>query len=312
MGFAYSVGFFLAGMGVRPVFVVARGDRLAAERLRVLGDVVEAVMPRRPGEPLEKTFPRWFGALVDSLRLPRCAVFVSTGSNQAVLPALALWLRGAVLLNLESIDRFTVPARAVRVLRPFSAATVIHWPEQRRLYPDAVVVGPVYEPPAYKPRDEAYILVTAGTQGFPELFSAVEALGLRNVVLQTGHVDPEPYRRRNPSWTVFRFDPDFHRWLAGARIVITQFPGTTAATAALAYRKPVVMVVNPNLPLAASTADAVYYARRLRAVLLSRPSAKLLRRALKLAERIEPPSYPNGGRTLANLAVSIIKSYNQE
>ncbi|WP_055410350.1 hypothetical protein [Pyrodictium delaneyi] len=286
------------------MFVVARGDRLAVERLRRLGDVVEAAMPRRAGEPLGRTLPRWPLALVDSLRLPRCRVFVSTGSNHSVLPALVSRLRGALLLNLESIDRFTVPAKAARILRPFSAATLVHWPEQRRLYPDAVVTGPVYEPPRYKPRDEGYVLVTAGTIGFRGLFDAVERLGLRRVVLQTGRVDPEPYQKRNPGWIVFDFDPDFHRWLAGASIVVTQFPGSTAATAALAYRKPVVMVVNPGLPLAASIADAVYYARRLRAILLPRASPSLLRRGLELAEKLEPPSYPNGGETIARIAVS--------
>jgi len=307
MGFAYSIGFFLARMSCRPLFVVARGDRLAVERLRGLGGVVEVVMPRRAGEALVDTLPRWPLALTGSLRVPGCRVFVSTGSNHSVLPALVSWLRGALLLNLESIDRFTVPAKAVRLLRLFSAATLVHWPEQRMLYSDAVVVGPVYEPPRYRPRDEGYVLVAAGTMGFRGLFDAVERLGLRRVVLQTGRVDPDPYRRRNPGWTVFDFDPDFHRWLAGASIVVTQFPGSTPATAALAYRKPVVMVVNPGLPLAASTIDALHYARRLHAVLLPRALPSLLAKGIRLAQRLEPPSYPNGGETVARIACSIAR-----
>ncbi|KSW10780.1 hypothetical protein CF15_08375 [Pyrodictium occultum] len=308
-GYAAAIAHYLRGMGLQPVFIAARGDELARRRLSRLGRVVEITMPRRPGEPLAATIHRWPRALAEALGLVerRHRVLVSCGGNLSIAPALAAKLKGLRLVNLESIVRLTTPGRTPRLLRPLADATLVHWPEQLRIHPGALVVGPVYEPPRYPPRDEGYILVTAGTMGHPRLFDAVDRLAPPRVVMQTGRVDPEPYRRRHPGWRVFRYDPDLDRWIAGASIVVTHFPGMTSATAALAYRRPVVLVAAPHLRLSASQRDGPPYAEKIGAVYLPDPTPQALARAMEEARSREPPRHPNGAEKAAEIIARLYR-----
>ncbi len=320
-GYAAAIAYYLRETGIQPVFLVARGDKWTISRLRSLGvggEIHEVVLPRKPGEALARSLPRWPTAFRESVRLLRmlykrgARVLVSCGSNLSLAPATVAKLLGMKLFNVESIVRMTGPGKTPKLLDPLSEATLVHWPEQARFFRNPRVVGPIYMPPRYKSRDEGYILVTTGTMGHPRLFEALSKLDLRDVVLQTGRVDPEPYRRRHPSWRVFQFTPDLDRWIAGAHIVITHFPGSTSATAALAYNKPVILVAAPHLRGSAPQDDALLYAEKIGAIYVREVSPKRLAEAIREAERsIEPgkaKSYPVGAREAAKLLAGIAYS----
>jgi len=306
-GYAAAIAHYLRRYGVEPVFIVASHDKWAPRKLGRLGKTVPLPMPRKPGEPLYKTLHKWPLAFLDSLRIVDRGyrVIVSCGANLSIAPSLVGKLKGLRLVNVESIVRLTEPGKTPRILHRVADITIVHWPEQLRLYPGARVVGPIYEPPRYKPRDEGYILVTTGTMGHRELFEALSRLGLRNVVLQTGRVDPEPYRRRHPGWRVFRFDPDLDKWIAGASIVVTHFPGMTSATAALAYHKPVVLVAAPHLRMSASLRNGPLYAEKIGAIYLPKVSPSRLKQALEEATRIEPKHVENGAPEAARIIAKL-------
>ncbi len=302
-GYAYAIAYYLWSHGIEPVFVVAHHDKWAPRKLERLGEVIRVPMPRLPGEPLYKTLHRWPAAFLRAMRVVKkeYRVLVSCGANLSIAPGVAAKTKGLRLVNVESIVRLSTPGRTPRLLHRLADKTLVHWPEQAKLLPGAEVVGPIYEPPRYKPRDEGYILVTTGTMGHKLLFDAVSELGLRNIVLQTGRVDPEPYRRKNPTWRVFRFDPDLDKWIAGASLVITHFPGMTSATAALAYNKPVILVAAPHLRLSAPQRDGPLYAEKIGAIYLSEVSPKNLMEAIKKAERLEPKRLDNGAKRAAKI-----------
>ncbi|GAB6148667.1 UDP-N-acetylglucosamine--N-acetylmuramyl-(pentapeptide) pyrophosphoryl-undecaprenol N-acetylglucosamine transferase [Stetteria hydrogenophila] len=312
-GYARAIGLELARLGAGLVFYTPRGDSWSRSRVEGLGRVVETPMPRLYWEPLWRTLHRWPGALLEALRkVPgSLSALVNCGNNHAVPLSFAAWLKGVPVVNVESSVRFTSPGRTQAVVRRIAAVTLVQWEEQLRIHPGAVVVGPLYEPPRYEPRDEGYVLVTAGTMGFKRLFDAVLEAGLERlglgVVLQTGRVDPGPYRAARPGWRVFRFDPDFERWLAGASVVVTHFPGKTGMEAALAYRKPVVLVAHPELRLSASVRDGPIYAGKIGAVYLEDPTPRGVLEAVREALGREPPRIPSGAPRAAREVLSVAR-----
>ncbi|HID40906.1 MAG TPA: hypothetical protein EYP33_01990, partial [Pyrodictium sp.] len=209
-GYAAAIAHYLREKGIQPIFITAKGDTWTKQKLQRYGQTIEVTLLRHPGEPLARTLHRWPQALLESLKHVKreYRVLVSCGSNLSLAPALTAKIKGMKLVNIESIVRLSTPGKTPRLLHPIADATLVHWPEQQKLHPGAILVGPIYEPPRYKPRDEGYILVTAGTTGHKKLFDAIDKLNLPNIALQTGKIDPEPYKKRHPSWTVFRFDPD--------------------------------------------------------------------------------------------------------
>ncbi|MEM1641319.1 MAG: glycosyltransferase [Desulfurococcaceae archaeon] len=309
-GYVYAVAIELAKAGFRnSIFLVAEEYSFLAEKFKNLGRVYYQVLPRRPGEPLVKGLGRWIKAFFQSTQLilnEHIKAVFAGGSNFSLPPSLiAMILRRARVYTIEAIEHFSKPSRAVKFLEFFGAKVFLHWEEQLRMFPKGIVVGPVYEPPVYEPRDEGYVLVTTGTIGYKELFDSIERLKLDNVVMQTGDVDPEPYLRRNPSWKVFRYTSDIHRWIAGASIVVTQ-QGVTAATASLAYGKPVIVVWNPRVVLGAPKNDVKIYAEKLEAVFIERADVEELKRALELAHK-PTRIYPNAARTIAKILVEELK-----
>ena len=207
-------------------------------------------------------------------------------------------------MNVESIVRFSSPGKTPRLLRPLADVTVVHWPEQERLHPGALVAGPIYEPPRYEPVDDGFILVTAGTTGHRELFDAALRSGLRPLVIQTGRLDPGRYR--GDGVEAFGFDPDLDRWISRARVVVTHFPGMTSATAALAYNKPVVLAPARHLVMSASIEDCLPYARRIGAVCMEDVTPRGLEEAVEEALHMERPRYDNGARLVAKLIYSLL------
>ncbi len=300
-GFAYTVGHYLAERGIELDILVPRGYSWVRERMMRLGRVIEVTLPRKPAEPIYRGLPRWIQALKESIRVCRnkYTVVFASGSNFSIPPSLTCMLAGSMILTIEDVARFTERSRAVSTLYRLGAKVFLHWEEQLNLYGKGIVSGPVYEPPLYEPRDEGYILVSTGTFGHRTLFDTISRLGLKRVVMQTGDVDPEPYRRGHPEWVVFQYTSDIHRWIAGASLVVTHYPGTTALTARLAYGKPVVMVYSPRHTLAAPRGDSSKLAEKLNAVYLEEVDPARLAEAIEEARGMKAPRYSNGGEYIA-------------
>jgi UDP-N-acetylglucosamine:LPS N-acetylglucosamine transferase len=78
---------------------------------------------------------------VKVLRDRDIAAVVTTGAGVA-LPFVALArLRGIPSVYIEVFDRIDTRTLTARLCRPFLSAFLVQWEEQRRLYPDATVVG---------------------------------------------------------------------------------------------------------------------------------------------------------------------------
>ena len=308
-GYAKAIAHYL-GDEITKYFIIARGDQWTANKIKDYGNIIDMQMPRKLNEPLLFTLHRWPLAFIESLYKikRRCRVLISCGSNLSIAPAITAWLKRLKIVNVESIVRLSSPGKTPSILRPISDVTLVHWEEQAKLLPGAVVVGPIYEPPRYKTSDEGYILVTTGTHGHRELFDLLTEIGPSNIVLQTGEIDPKPYREKRPEWQVIDFTPDLVRLIAKASIVITHFPGMTSATAALAYRKPVVMVAAPHLKLSASIEDGELYAKKIGAVFIKQLSKRNLREAIERASSLEPRRYENGAKKAAEIIKELIKT----
>ncbi len=184
---------------------------------------------------------------------------------------------------MESPVRFSKPTKTARILKPFSAITAFHWEEQKRLL-KGVVVGPILPKPEIKPENRGYMLVTGGTYGHRLLFNAMAESNLHNVVLQTGPFDPKPYIKKHPEWKVLTFTERFHELLAGAELVVTHF-GLTALEAAVVYKKPVVLVPNPEWTRTVGAEDAICLARKKDAVFVLETKKENLLNAIKEAKK---------------------------
>ena len=304
-GYAVAIAQRLRGKADM-FFAVPEGDKWSASKVRSYGEVVYVKKARGPRDPLWRSVPNLIGAFLQSVRrVGRVDVVVATGSNHCVPPSIAGKLRGARLVTIESSVRFTKASLSIRALTPLADILALQWSEQKLLHKGGVVVGPIYELPEHRPWNGGYVLVTGGTYGHKALFDAISDLGLDNVVLQTGRIDPRPYMKRHPTWKVFDFDPDFGRWLAGAKVVVTHF-GKTAVDAVLSYRKPTIIVLNPEWRYTVGREDAEILARKLNAVLLSEVTAEAVRDAINDAVKRTLPMYEDGAENLANLLLRLI------
>lgn len=299
-GYAVSLAQRLYGRA-ELLFIISSGDSWTRSKVERYGEVVEVPKPRGPRDSFIKLLlhiPRAFFKSIGSV--PKdFDVFISSGSNHSVPPAIVAWLKGLRIYNIESSVRFTRPSLSARWLRPFSYVTVLQWEEQKKIHSSGKVYGPLYELPEYEPINKGYILVTGGTYGHRLLFDAVSKLELDNVVLQTGRVDPEPYVKNHPEWIIFRFDPDFSKWLAGAEVVITHF-GKTAIDSVLSYRKPTIIVLNPEWRYTVGEKDAEILAKKLNAVLLKQITPSNIIQAIEEVKKRKLPTYPDGAMKLAD------------
>ena len=287
-------------------FLAPEGDALSARRLREFGKVEFLLKPRGPRTLAHVFAVRLAKALTDSVKVDfhEFDVVVSTGSNFCGPPALLAWMRGVPVVNIESLVRFTRPSRTARVLQPISVLTALHWEEQKRLL-KGVVVGPILCKPEIKPWNGGYILISGGTYGHRLLFDALSDSKLSNVVLQTGRVDPTPYITRHPEWKVITFTERFNELLAGAELVVTHFGGTVLD--AVIYKKPVVLVPNPEWTRTAGIRDAEYLARKISAVLVSEINSENLLDAINEAGERRIPVFPDGAEKLANMIMKRLK-----
>ncbi|MFQ6073950.1 MAG: glycosyltransferase, partial [Candidatus Bathyarchaeia archaeon] len=285
-------------------FLVPRGDSLSAKRLSEFGKVGFLLKAREPKTPTHVFVPRLFRAFQDSFRhdFRRFDVVVSAGSNFCVPPALIAWMRGVPVVNIESPVRFVKPSKSARVLQHFSAITALHWEEQRKLL-RGTVVGPILPKRRVEPQNKGYILVSGGTYGHRLLFDALAESPLRNIVLQTGRVDPVPYLNKHPEWKALRVTPRFHELIANAELVVTHL-GVTVLEAII-YEKPVVLVPNPEWTRTGTMEDARQLAKKINAVLVSEIRVEILLKAIEEARGRRVPVFPDGAKNLAEL---ILKS----
>ncbi|MGC4806600.1 UDP-N-acetylglucosamine--LPS N-acetylglucosamine transferase [Micromonospora sp. DT233] len=69
------------------------------------------------------------------------AAVVTTGAGVALPFVVVARLRGIPTVYIEVYDRIDTPTLSARLCRPFLSAMLVQWEEQRRLYPNATVVG---------------------------------------------------------------------------------------------------------------------------------------------------------------------------
>jgi len=304
-GYAYALAQALHGK-VFLFFLAPEGDTLSERRLSKFGKVEFLIKPRGPKTPAHQFVTRLTKAFMESVGQPfhEFDVVVSSGSNFCVPPAIMAWMRGVPVVNMESPVRFVKPSKSARVLQPFSAITALHWEEQKRLL-KGTVVGPMLPKPEVKPQNKGYILVAGGTYGHRLLFDTLMESNLRNVVLQTGRVDPTSYIEKHPEWKVTTVTEAFHELLAGAELVVTHL-GVTVLEAVV-YKKPVVLVPNPEWTRTGTPEDAKCLARKIDAVLVSEIKLENLLDAIKEAKKRKVPNLPDGAQNLADMIMKLLR-----
>jgi len=291
------------------VFILPKRDRWSFMKLSLLKTLYhrevffdELTKPREPYESFIKLIARFPKSLYEAVKIIgkyEPDIVVSTGSNHSLVVALASLLKKTRVVNIEAIDRIATTSKTSKILHDIGVETILHWSEQKRNLPRGIVVGPIFERPRYRPRDEGYILVTTGTMGHKVLFNLLKKTRLNNIVLQTGIIPPDEYRVRD--WIVFDFDPDIDKWIAGARLVITH-QGLTAVNAALAYKKPVIIAYNPLLKKTSTLEDTKILANKINALFIDprRITPYELEEIVFKAMEQKPPSYTDGGNILAH------------
>jgi UDP-N-acetylglucosamine:LPS N-acetylglucosamine transferase len=302
-GFAYALAQRLKNRAMLS-FLVPEGDKLSYERLSGFGKTVYLMKGRGATTPTGEFTINLAKALANSIKKVkgRFDVVVSTGSNFCIPPALVAFLKGIPLVNIESEARFIGASKTARILQPFSAVTALQWPEQKKIL-KGTVVGPIYPKPEAEPWSGGYILVTGGTLGHKQLFDVLNESNLENVVLQTGEVDPEPYRKRHPTWKVLDYTLKFHELIAGAEVVVTH-QGSTPLQA-LAYKKPSVIVPNPELTRTFPRRDSELFAEKVGAPIISEINLEHLVEAVEQAKNRKVPVLKDGAEVLADMILEL-------
>ncbi len=304
-GYAYALAQALDN-GAMLSFIVPEDDALSRKRLCKFGKVETLIKARGPKTPTHEFAPRLAKAFADSVGkvTRKFDIVVSTGSNFCIPPATIAWIKGIPVVNIESSVRFTKASKTVVLLKPLSKLTALQWDEQKKLL-GGVVVGPILTKPEIKSWNGGYILVTGGTFGHKLLFDALKETSLHNVVLQTGRIDPTPYTKAHPEWKVIMLTDKFNELLAGAEIVVTHFGST--ALEAVAYRKPVVLVLNPEWTRTVGLKDAQCLADKVNGVLLSEINEESLMQAIGTVKERRVPVFPNGAQNLAKMILQMLE-----
>jgi UDP-N-acetylglucosamine:LPS N-acetylglucosamine transferase len=302
-GFAYALAQRLSGKAMLS-FLAPEDEQLGFQRLSSFGKVVPLVKGRGAKTNTSRFTVNFAKALANSMKKVEGGldVVVSTGSNFCIPPSLVAFLKGIPLVNIESEARFVAPSKTARVLQPFSAVTALQWPEQKSFL-KGTVVGPLFPEPEVEPYSGGYILVTGGTLGYKRLFDVLSETNLENVVLQTGKVDPEPYKKAHPTWKVIDYSLQFAELVAGAEVVVTH-QGSTPLQAAT-YKKPAVIIPDPELKRTFPKKDSELFAKKVGAVFLSELSLDLLVDAIEQAKHRKTPLLPDGAKVLADLILNL-------
>ncbi|UXD22399.1 hypothetical protein IPA_04340 [Ignicoccus pacificus DSM 13166] len=242
--------------------------------------------------------------LIDTLKLGKYKVVIANGSVFALPPTFLLKLRGSKIINVETIDAVVEPSRAPKIIHRYADVTFVQWPELKRHYPNALVSGPIFEPLKYEPEEGDYILVTAGTKGYKDLFDAVvRQFDKEEIVLQVGKMPIDRYKDK--AKVVFSFSYDFHKWLAKAKAVITTFPSSTAAIASLGFRKPTVIVPHYG-HRAVPMSNMEPFAKKTGCVIANLNELKeAVEKAIR--SRASMPKYEHGGKKVAEKVLELLE-----
>ena len=306
-GYAYALSQVLYKKIVLS-FLVAEGDILSERRLSKFGKVNFFIKPRGPKTPHYRFILNLFKVFIKLIRYPfnNFDVVVSAGSNFSVLPAILAWMKSVPVVNIESPVRFTKPSKTAQILQHFSVITALHWEEQKRLL-NGVVVGPILPKTEIKPKNKGYILVTGGTYGHKGLFDSLSESKLPHVVMQTGKVESRRYKEKHPEWKILAYTEKFQELMAGAEVVVTHF-GLTALEAAVVYKKPVVIVLNPEWTRTVGAEDAEYLADKINAVFVSETRLEVLLQAIERAKSMSIPVLPSGAENLSRMILNLMQS----
>jgi UDP-N-acetylglucosamine:LPS N-acetylglucosamine transferase len=302
-GFAYSLAQNLADKAILSFFI-PEGDQLSQNRLSKFGKVQSIPKPRGAKTSTVDFIYNLVRAFTISMkRLSKdFDVVVSTGSNFCIPPAFTAFLKRIKIVNIEGGVRFTRASLTARILQPFSAITALQWPEQQRLL-KGIVVGPLFYRSKLKPWNGGYILVTGGTLGNKLLFNTINESHFENIVLQTGEIDPESFKKRHPKWKIMRYSSNFSELLAGAELIVTHFGST--ALEAVVYQKPTIMVLNPEWTRTVGKADAKLYAKKIGATFLSKVNLKNLTEVIQTTKQTKIPKIRNGAKILADIILNL-------
>ena len=302
-GFAYALAQRLQNKAALH-FLVPEEDTSSHRRLSRFGKVDHLLKPRGAKTATSKFAFNLARALANSMKKIKgnFNAAVSTGSNFCIPPALVAFLKGVPVVNLEGEARFIAASKTARVLQPFSAITALQWPEQKNFL-KGTVVGPVFPEPELEPFSGGYILVTAGTLGHKRLFDILNESNVENVVLQTGKVDPEPYRQRHHEWKIIDFSLNFSELVAGAEVVVTH-QGSVPLEAAV-YKKPSVIVPDPELKRTFPRRDSELFAEKVGATILSDATLETLMEAIEAAKNNKVPALKDGAKVLADMILSL-------
>jgi UDP-N-acetylglucosamine--N-acetylmuramyl-(pentapeptide) pyrophosphoryl-undecaprenol N-acetylglucosamine transferase len=303
-GYAFSLAQRLEGRAEMK-FYVPEGDTLSFRRLSGFGEVGFLPKARGADTPLWRFLPGLVNAFGQAMLKSKNGfeVVVSTGSNFCIPPALLMRMKGVKLINIESSVRFTTPSKTASILQPFSTCTALQWKEQKALLRRGTYFGPILPRAVMQPWRGGYILVTGGTFGHRQLFDLMSESGYSNVLLQTGRIDPSRYQVRHPEWRIITSSPRFHELLAGAEVVVTHFGYT--ALEAIVYRKPMVLVLNPEWRLTVGFEDARMLASKLNAQFIHDLTLENLVNAIERAKSQSLPSFPDGAERLADAMLSM-------
>jgi len=303
-GYGYALAQALQGRAALSFFV-PKGDILSERRLSKFGKVTSLIKARGPQTPAHTFLVRLSKAFVSSIEkaVNDFDVVVSTGSNFCIPSSIMALMWRVPLVNIESSVRFVKPSKTARILEPISTMTALQWEEQKRFLKKGVVVGPLLSKAEVEPWDGGYILVTGGTYGHRTLFNTLAESNLRNVVLQTGRIDPTPYHEKHPEWKVVTVTEKFHELLAGADLVVTHFGETILE--AVVYKKPILLIPNPEWTRTAGVKDAEYLAKKVNAVLVQEIELQNLLNGIEEARNRKVPTLPNGAERLANIVIKL-------
>jgi UDP-N-acetylglucosamine--N-acetylmuramyl-(pentapeptide) pyrophosphoryl-undecaprenol N-acetylglucosamine transferase len=284
-------------------FLIPDDDLLSRELLSPYGAVEELIKGRYP-KTSNFFFPfRLVSAFWRSFPKVRgYDVVASTGSNFCIPPAVIAWLKGIPVINIESRVAITKPSKTASLLTHFSKQTLLQWEEQAKNL-SGVVVGPIFPMERYEAKDLGYVLVTGGTEGHKQLFDAVAELNLPKVVLQTGKVDPKPYKIWRPHWTIIPYSTEFEKLVAESSMVITHQGGGTIFESVL-YEKPLIIVFNPVLTRTANIEDMRVLAEKIGAPFLDHADSKTIESTIAEVGNRKKPRFENGRVKVAEIILS--------
>lgn len=110
-------------------------DKLAGE------EWVQSYFPttRHPLNLLRNAFLAW-----REVRRRRPSIIVTTGAGVALPFFVVAWLLRIPTVFIEVFDRVDSATLTGRLCGPFTTRRIAQWPEQLRVYPDAILVGPLW------------------------------------------------------------------------------------------------------------------------------------------------------------------------